>query len=103
MFVVIKLWHVYTVCKVISDGLSLSSWISQAWFYQFSKYCAATLEFWSTLTKLQVSFHKLTLKLQTLAELLASVAVKVKYAARQYIYYVMYCISPVIFLIKDKL
>lgn len=56
----------------------------------------------STLTKLQVSFHKLTLKLQTLVELLASVAVKVKHAARQYIYYVMYCIS-LIFLIKDKL
>lgn len=53
----------------------------------------------STLTTLQVSFHKL----QTLVGLLASVAVKVKYAARQYIYYVMYCISPVIFLIKDKL
>lgn len=51
------------------------------------------------LTKLQVLSHKL----QTLVELLASVAVKVKYAARQYIYYVMYCISPVIFLIKDKL
>lgn len=57
----------------------------------------------STLTKLQVSFHKLTLKFQTLVELLASVAVKVKYAARRCIYYVMYCISPVIFLIKDKL
>lgn len=57
----------------------------------------------STLTKLQVLFHKLTLKLPTLVELHASVAVKVKYAAQQYIYYVMYCISPLIFLIKDKL
>lgn len=60
MFVVIKLWHVYTVCKVISDGSSLSSWISQAWFYQFSKYCTATLEIWSlysTALSLNCRFH----------------------------------------------
>lgn len=52
---------------------------------------------------MQDSFHKLTLKLQTLVDLLATAAVKVKYADPQYIYYVKYCVLHSIFLIKNKL